>query len=121
MTSTKLKPPLYAMLYMMMVPRAKEMGYALALHGSMARDMDLIAIPWTEEAIEAELLIKLLMEEFRLINLDVVEVDKDNQATKFKPPAKKPHGRLGWSLGWDGDMYVDISVMPLKKEPSHEM
>ena len=30
---------------------AREMGYALALHGSMNRDMDLIAVPWVVGAL----------------------------------------------------------------------
>ena len=28
--------------------RARHMGYAIAVHGSMARDLDLIAVPWVD-------------------------------------------------------------------------
>ncbi len=41
--------PLYAAcLYPEMAEIARKHGYALAVHGSLARDFDLIAIPWTE-------------------------------------------------------------------------
>lgn len=29
---------------------ARGCGYAIGLHGSMKRDVDLIAVPWTDEA-----------------------------------------------------------------------
>lgn len=32
---------------------ARELGYALAVHGSLARDLDIIACPWTETATSA--------------------------------------------------------------------
>lgn len=52
------KPPpspaaVYAHLYPSLVVDARELGYALALHGSMARDLDLVAIPWTDDAASA--------------------------------------------------------------------
>jgi hypothetical protein len=32
---------------------ARSKGYALAVHGSLARDIDLVAVPWVEEAASA--------------------------------------------------------------------
>ena len=80
-------------------------GYALALHGSMARDLDLIAIPWTDDADDPEKMIdafhKFIMSK---ANIDI----------KGKYHAtKKPHGRMAYSMsiGYDGH-YLDISIMP---------
>lgn len=40
---------------------AKELGYA-AIHGSMQRDFDLLAVPWVEEAAPAETLVAAIAE-----------------------------------------------------------
>lgn len=50
-----------ASIYAWMVPRltevARDCGYALGVHGSMHRDLDLIAVPWVDEAKSADDLI----------------------------------------------------------------
>ena len=38
-----------AALYPDLAEIAREHGYALAVHGSLARDFDLIAVPWREK------------------------------------------------------------------------
>jgi hypothetical protein len=43
-------------LYDPLVAVARRHGYALAVHGSLARDIDLVAIPWIVEADEPEIL-----------------------------------------------------------------
>jgi len=40
------KPCLYACYYEQLKIIARESGYNLVVHGSMSRDLDLIAIPW---------------------------------------------------------------------------
>lgn len=40
--------PIYCGLYVDLAEIARKHGYAMALHGSMARDFDLICIPWVE-------------------------------------------------------------------------
>jgi hypothetical protein len=45
----KAKPHLYAHCFAGLMIIAKEHGYNLVLHGSMNRDLDLIAIPWIDE------------------------------------------------------------------------
>src|SRR6185295_6378328 len=54
------KPVFYAVLYDSMRRAALECGYALALHGSMQSDMDLMAMPWNEDAAPEEQLVKAL-------------------------------------------------------------
>jgi hypothetical protein len=36
----------YALLYPHLVELVRPLGYALALHGSMNRDFDMVAVPW---------------------------------------------------------------------------
>ena len=43
------KPSLYAYYFEALKGIAKDYGYNLVVHGSMARDLDLIAIPWVDD------------------------------------------------------------------------
>ena len=42
--------------------QARSMGYALAVHGSMARDLDLVAVPWVESAADPIELVEAFVE-----------------------------------------------------------
>lgn len=44
----KPKPIFYACCFPFLQKIAKERGYNLLLHGSMDRDMDLVAVPWSD-------------------------------------------------------------------------
>jgi hypothetical protein len=39
---------------------ARECGYALAHHGSLRRDLDLLAVPWTDSHVERDTLAKVI-------------------------------------------------------------
>lgn len=45
----KAKPQFYAACLQPLQKIAREIGYNLIIHGSMNRDMDLVAIPWVDE------------------------------------------------------------------------
>lgn len=102
-------------LYPLLLQVAKRHGYALAVHGSLHRDFDLIAVPWVEEASDALALIRAIKKATRTVTMheDVERLVRDCK------PTKKPHGRVGYSLHvtnfgmYAG--YLDISVMPKKK------
>lgn len=83
---------------------ANKYGYAIARHGSGIRDTDIVAIPWTEDAIEpTELLLKIMA----AFTLALGHYGYD-----------KPHGRMTASLfhrEWP-DQQIDLSIMPLKKQ-----
>ena len=91
---------------------AREHGYAIGVHGSLARDIDLIAVPWVEEASAGDVLaraIEIAIGGF-IYNGDMIDgqpYDRDAM-----PPEVKPHGRLAWSLHVGGGPYIDLSVMP---------
>lgn len=95
---------------MLVLPVLKEVarahGYALTFHGSANRDLDLVAIPWVEEASAPEALLLALAESVNGIWHPTV--------------TEKPHGRKGWVITWwhncapptSGYPYIDVSVMP---------
>jgi hypothetical protein len=102
----------YALLYPALVEAARGHGYALALHGSMTRDCDLIAVPWTDtasEALEMILALKVVCGGV-FVHTDFDDLVKDGQ------PTTKPHGRVDYSIHLTNDgcqgPYLDISVMP---------
>ena len=77
-------------------------GYALMMHGSFTRDLDLLAIPWEDRATDPDHLVKRIA---IATGLHVVG----------KPPTKKPHGRLSWTLifpEFEDPRFIDLSVMP---------
>lgn len=97
------KPVFYAVLYNDMKQAALELGYTLAMHGSMHRDMDLIAVAWTEDAKPHEQLVSAINDcightvwkEHNLKNCEI-----------------KPHGRITYTLSICGDWFIDLSIIP---------
>lgn len=98
--------PWYVMAYVGLERVAWRHGYALTLHGSMARDLDLVAIPWTKDADDPDKLIAAIVR-FVIVQSDV---------KIFHPQSTiKPHGRLAYTVPLSrGRNYLDISVMPKK-------
>lgn len=90
-------------------------GYALAMHGSFTRDLDLLAVPWTDRATEAEHLVRRIAGNLDELDLLVKDPKAKSQATQ------RPHGRQSWTLTFKafGDpRFVDISVMPRAAAPA---
>lgn len=85
---------------------ARRKGYALAVHGSLLRDIDVLACPWVPRAAGPRGLLRAIIEAVRGTNL-VRFCDCPS-----KHPTVKPHGRLAWSIHMDGGTYIDLSVMP---------
>lgn len=87
---------------------ASDYGYALGVHGSLKRDLDLIAAPWVTRARAASSLARAVG------MLPYLRMRKDDE---FQPPISRPHGRLGWVYyvvrsQRETPFYVDLSVMP---------
>ena len=87
---------------------ARGQGYAVGVHGSRVRDLDLIAVPWIEDcAITPQAIAEII-------------ADAIPGVLQGKPE-KKPHGRIGftiyprWHYGFDR-WYVDLSVMPRRRK-----
>lgn len=102
----------YAVFYPKLAEVARAHGYCLAIHGTMGRDCDLLAVPWTDAAVDALTLVKALKEAACACwwGPDVDQYYPDGS------PNQKPHGRVAYSLhltdrGGEGP-YFDVSVMP---------
>lgn len=94
----------------MALPRMREaarrVGYALGVHGTQVRDLDLIACPWIDRAGTPDDLAAALG-----------HVIADTTAWSHQRVSdwtQKPHGRVATTLiaGPGGDVHVDLSVMP---------
>lgn len=103
---------IYAAIYPDLRVAAHKMGYALAMHGSMVRDFDLIAVPWTAEAKSADELAEALQ---KLLGGWVApESGKIYTWSDGLKKDMKPHGRSAYTLRFGGEelLNIDLSVMP---------
>lgn len=85
---------------------ARFQGYAVAVHGSLKRDIDLIAVAWTDQAKPAEELVRAIMGAVGGILGNCI---------MLTALSDKPHGRLACTLvhpGFAGE--IDLSVIPPK-------
>jgi hypothetical protein len=88
--------------------RARTLGYAIAVHGSIARDIDLIAVPWTDWAVPAAELAMAVQDAAR----DAIGIAFIAPHEEPELPRCRPHGRLCWSFHLGGGPYIDLSVLP---------
>ncbi len=100
---------IYAQLLPKIREAAKRLGYALAIHGTMARDFDILAVPWIKDASPPEDLVEAIRQE---VGGYVI----GNRSGEISTPTKQPHGRLSWNICWGGKPLIDLSVMP-RREP----
>lgn len=76
----------------------RDVGYNIAVHGSLNYDLDLVAIPWVEEAVDCETLIQTICD---FIGGSCADQGSD-----------KPHGRRAYIISFGGGPHIDLSVMP---------
>ena len=90
---------------------ARGCGYALAVHGSLARDIDLIAVPWTEHCDTPEYLLQ------QLKGAVAAQVGR-SLTQRDEKWTEKPHGRRSCTIILAGICpEIDLSVMPrIEKE-----
>lgn len=94
---------------------ARMHGYAVAVHGSVSRDIDLIAIPWTESADEPDTLIDAVR------GAIAGALGKCHRQGGNERWVEKPHGRRVATLfAWVGEtsIHFDFGVMPRIEKPS---
>lgn len=95
-------------LYLSLLPAirriARKSGYAIGVHGSMTRDLDLIAVPWRKGAVMAETL--------------AYRIHRATSRRACTRPGlkklvrRKPRGRVAYTLiiGPKG-AYIDLSIV----------
>ena len=77
---------------------AREVGYAVGVHGSLKRDFDLIAVPWVEDAVSSVALVEHLCEGLNARVIGEGEI--------------KPLGRFAVTIQIDGWFKpIDLSIM----------
>lgn len=94
------KPIFYTVYYPGFRDIAKKYGYALAVHGSVTRNMDLVAVPWIEDIGDY----KEMLQEMREFT-GVVHPDNILEGEV------KPHGRIAYSILMGSGAFIDISVL----------
>lgn len=98
--------PAYVSLYPVLCEIGIENGYSIAIHGSVRSDFDLIAVPWTDSAIDAYELVKIIGEYVSLIN------GANHELGSIVGPEQKPHGRLAWAIPIGNGGVIDLSITP---------
>jgi len=124
---THAKPSLYAFYFEVIKDIGKTYGYNIVLHGSMNRDLDLIAIPWEEVLGDREEMVDAICDVIGGFvlpqNRNISNIDGDRYGTR-------PHGRITYILNInrsfdmqfngmdtsikeyaDPQYYIDLSVM----------
>lgn len=95
--------PLYCALYPELAETFKKHGYALAVHGSLQRDFDLIAIPWIATPSDPKTIISELVNELG--------------GKSVGEPEIREHNRLIYTISISfGECFIDLSFMPLKED-----
>jgi hypothetical protein len=87
---------------------AKFKGYAIAVHGSLKRDIDLIAVAWTDQAAPVDDLVRVIQGSVSGVLGNCILLGE---------PGKKPHGRVAYTLvhpGFAGE--IDLSVIPPREK-----
>lgn len=91
--------PIYCALYPELAKVAKSNGYALAVHGSMQRDFDLVCIPWVDSPGSPREVVDQIIGEFSLSEIGSPEI--------------RQHGREIYTLSIGfGECFLDLSFMP---------
>jgi hypothetical protein len=108
----------YAQYVPMMHKLARQYGYCLVVHGSMSTDLDVLAVPWVEEANSANTLAEAL---FKLMcdSIPGVPDEEDWRYLHFTDVTQKPHGRISRAIYLDAACkgpYIDLCIMP-RHEP----
>ncbi len=118
------KPSLYAFYFEVIKEIGKVYGYNIVLHGSMNRDLDLIAIPWEEVVGDKMEMLNKIAEAVGGFVLSETEDQRRDFRIKY-------HGRECWIINinrrivskFDGlsvlfekandpQYYIDISIIP---------
>ncbi len=96
------RPAFFASMYEDIRKCAIDCGWAVALHGSLASDMDIMAMPWTESAAAFERLVQKVSKLFDGNPMSELYSISYNE---------KPHGRVVATIPIWEDFYLDISTI----------
>lgn len=91
--------PVYAAaLYPGLTQIFRDHGYALAVHGSVARDFDLVAIKWADQVSSVDTLFEAIRNTYSVSDIS--------------EPIIKNHGRIAYNISFCfGDFFIDLSFV----------
>lgn len=89
----------YAAMWNDLRQAAMDKGWALALHGSLASDMDIMAMPWIKQATSDTEMIEAIKNCFTDCHNIKVEI------------SKMPNNRIVYTFSIFGDFYLDINII----------
>lgn len=113
------KPAMYALFFYDLKRIAKRYGYNLVLHGSMNRDLDLIAIPWTGNPRPEQGMIKAFQKNLTgwtttgpdgKVHFTILPGGRHSYIIELNRGNKRGE----WMRYKDEQYYLDISVTPIK-------
>lgn len=78
-------------------------GWALGLHGSLNSDMDIMAMPWVEDAKSVDELILAIENCFT--------IPEGAHHVKTTKNTDKPNGRVVYTIHIFADFYLDINII----------
>jgi len=102
---------------------ARQDGWSLAVHGSMARDLDIIAVPWTDAATDETAFVEAMRAAVarELSGKAFIGAGNDGRTAGHED---KPHGRRCWTIHAISDQlvesergahpYVDLAIMDFR-------
>jgi hypothetical protein len=86
---------------------AMNCGWALGLHGSLASDMDIMAMPWVEDASPVEDMIAALE--------SCLTIPEDSITPNTRITTDKPNGRVVYTIHIFADFYIDLNIISTKQ------
>lgn len=92
--------PMYCAMYPSLAEICRSHGYALAVHGTLARDFDMIAVPWVDNPAEPQVVVDAITSKHAVNNA-------------AGSPEMKKHSRLCYTLALYGEFFFDFSFMPI--------
>lgn len=82
---------------------SKLCGYALAVHGSLSRDIDLLAVPWVDDCKPSNDLADLILVKLKELFGDVCFAGS---------VGAKPHGRKAYTIIINQtNIFIDLSII----------
>lgn len=90
---------------------AKDHGYAIAVHGSLNRDIDIVAVPWIDRAFTEQKLVVAIIDVCKEYNNGFAS------CADIEKPTLKPHGRHSYVIVVGEGVYIDLCVMPQIAKP----
>ena len=77
---------------------ARQHGYAIGVHGSLLYDLDLMAMPWSDECSPENDLANALLKLSGCLHRDAGDL--------------MPGGRISYTLTFHDRLHIDLSIMP---------